>query len=156
MHKVITISLFALAFISGFVVLYNLNTIAYPTQNKSDSPNESDTPDAIQTWESKIDDQASVTVTVTPVDVGVESEKWKFHIVMSTHSVELDQDMMSVAVLVDDVGREYGPVRWEGAPPGGHHRDGVLTFNQILPVPKSLELTITDIGDSMRSFIWPL
>ena len=75
---------------------------------------------------------------------------------MDTHSVELDQDMLRIAVLVDDKDKEYKPLRWEGAEPGGHHREGVLIFNQIVPSPKSIKLKISSIGEAERNFIWQL
>jgi hypothetical protein len=72
---------------------------------------------------------------------------------MNTHSVELDQDMTKIAILVDDQGKEYKPISWEG-PVGGHHREGMLIFNQITPNPKSVELKISSIGGVVRSFTW--
>ena len=75
---------------------------------------------------------------------------------MSTHSVELDQDLTQVTVLVDDQGKEYKPLSWEGAI-GGHHREGTLIFDSITPIPKLIEMKIRDIdGISERSFKWDL
>ena len=74
---------------------------------------------------------------------------------MDTHSVELDQDMTKITVLVDDQGKEYKPLGWEGTV-GGHHREGMLIFNQITPTPKSVKLKISGIGDVVRSFVWQL
>ncbi|MDQ3099719.1 MAG: hypothetical protein M3Q44_08295 [bacterium] len=104
-------------------------------------------------WETKIDTQASVTVAVTPLDLSPQSIEWKFSIVMDTHSVELDNDMTKVVILVDGQGKEYKPLNWDGSV-GGHHRDGVLTFSQITPTPKSVELKIVGVGDIVRSFSW--
>ena len=148
--NILTISTLALAFIGGFLIFYNLKTVSTPpTQNNS---NVSDTS---QKWESKVDDQASVTITVTPTLLSVESGEWKFDVVMDTHSVELDQDMTKVAVLIDEQGKEYGALNWEG-PAGGHHREGILTFTKITPFPKSVELKISDIGGIVRIFNWQL
>ena len=58
-----------------------------------------------------------------------------------------------VARQIDDSGKEYKPIAWEG-PVGGHHREGMLIFNQITPNPKSVELKISNIGDVVRSFVW--
>lgn len=149
MNKAITIFT-TLVFIGGFLVFYNPKPSSTPAQNNSDV---SDSP---QKWESKIDEQASVTVTATPSDLGIESKEWKFDIVMSTHSVELDQDMTKVAVLIDDNRKEYSPVGWEGAPAGGHHREGILTFNKITPTPKFVELRMAGIGGVVRTFNWQL
>ena len=150
MNKTVTIFILALAFIGGFLVFYKPKPTSLPSQENS-SVSETQ-----QKWEPKIDDQASVTVTVTPTLLSEESREWKFDVVMSTHSVELDQDMTKVAILTDDSGKEYGPVRWEGAPTGGHHREGVLVFSPITPAPNSVELKITGIADTVRTFNWQL
>ena len=148
--KVVTVSILVLVLIGGFLIFYNPKTVSTPTQNNPDIS------DASQRWESKIDDQASVTVTVTPTMLSEESGEWKFNIVLSTHSVELNQDMTKIAALIDDSGKEYSPVRWEGASAGGHHREGVLIFNKITPSPKSVELRISDMGGVFRNFNWQL
>ena len=150
MNKAITIFVLALAFIGGFLVFYNPKPTSLPTQENSSVSGTQ------QKWESKIDDQASVTVTVTPIILSVESEEWKFDVVMDTHSVELDQDMTKVAILTDDSGKEYGPVRWEGALAGGHHREGILFFVPITPYPQHLKLNIKDVGGVQRLFSWTL
>ena len=150
MSKAITIFILALAFIGGFLVFYKPKPVSGPTEDNPLSGNTE------QKWESKIDEQVSVTVTVTPSDLGVESKEWKFDVVLNTHSVELDQDMTEVAALVDNSGNEYKPLRWEGAPAGGHHREGVLVFSPITPTPKSVELKITGIADAVRTFNWQL
>lgn len=109
---------------------------------------------ARQNWESKTDNQAEVSVTVTPIDVSAQSIEWKFNVVISTHSVELDHDMVKIGVLIDEQGKEYKALRWEGTPPGGHHREGVLVFEQIKSNPKLVELKISGIGNVVRSFSW--
>jgi hypothetical protein len=148
--NVLTISTLALAFIGGFLIFYNLKTVSTPpTQNNSDVSS------TVQKWESKVDDQASVTITVTPTLLSAESGEWKFDVVMDTHSVELDQDMTKVAVLIDEQRKEYRALNWEG-PTGGHHREGILTFTKITPSPKSVELKISDIGGVVRIFNWQL
>lgn len=134
-----TIIILILAFISGFLVFYNPKSVSNPTQ-----------------WETRTDNQAGIAVTVTPIELSAKSGEWKFDIVMDTHSVELDQDMAKVAALVDDRGKEYKPLRWEGAPAGGHHREGLLVFNQIAPTPKFVELKVSGIGGVARNFVWQL
>ena len=152
MKKSVITILSLVAFVGGFLIFYNLKTVPSPTQNNSEVL---DTP-TLQKWESKIDDQASVTVTITPSDLGVESKEWKFDVVISTHSVELDQDMTKIALLIDDSDKEYSPIRWEGAPAGGHHREGVLSFAPITPYPQHLRLNIKNIGGVQRLFSWIL
>ena len=60
MNKAITIFILALAFVGVFLVFYKPKPTSLPTQENSSVP------ETQQKWESKIDDQASVTVTVTP------------------------------------------------------------------------------------------
>jgi hypothetical protein len=149
MNKIVTISILVLAFVGGFFIFYNPKPVSNPAQESSLTPSPQ------QKWEAKIDEQENVTVTVTPIDLSSQSKEWKFDVIMDTHSVELDQDMTKVAVLIDDQGKEYKPLAWDG-PTGGHHREGTLTFARITPTPKSVELKITGIADVVRSFMWQL
>jgi len=141
MKKTLTVSILTLAFMGGFLVFYNSKPVPSP-----------------QKWESRIDDQENVTVTITPIAIDLSSEtaEWKFDVVLSTHSVELDQDMVQVAALVDDGGNEYKPLRWEGAPAGGHHREGLLIFSPVAPYPRNLKLIVNDVGGAQRLFEWTL
>lgn len=59
-----------------------------------------------------------------------------------------------VYALVAD-GKQYLPLGWDGAPPGGHHRKGTLRFKSIRPWPKEMELRIRLAADhAPRSFKW--
>lgn len=110
-----------------------------------------------QNLESKTDNQAGVAIVVTPVDTLPLGEEWKFNIVMDTHSVELDQDLTRIAILVDDQGREYQPLAWQGAEPGGHHREGALTFPALDATSAFVELQIKNVGGvAERIFKWNL
>ena len=105
-------------------------------------------------FETLSDTQGVVTVNVTPTLVSSKDLQWKFDVSFSTHSIELDQDITQISVLVDDKGKEYKPIRWEGSGPGGHHREGTLVFNQISPMPKSITLKILGVDAPVRSFVW--
>lgn len=151
-NKTLIILTLALAFLGGFLFFYRggptkkLTPIANQTNQQTTTK---------QTWETKTEEQESVTVVVTPIDLSPNSKEWKFDVGMNTHSVELDQDMTKIAVLVDDQGNEYKPLSWDG-PVGGHHREGVLIFNQITPSPKSVELKLSGIGSVVRIFKWSI
>jgi len=97
-------------------------------------------------------------VWVDVVPVQLESGKSaKFEIRMNTHSGDLSQDMVSVSTLKDDSGREYRPVEWQGSPPGGHHRTGVLEFPVLNGNTKYVTLVIRDVASiSERIFKWDL
>lgn len=100
--------------------------------------------------------EGSVTVKATPIDIS-NGEQWRFNIVLDTHSDELSQELAEVISLRDDKGNLYKAVSWEGSPPGGHHREGELVFSPISPKPKSISLTVKNIGGiAQRTFLWEL
>lgn len=137
---------FAVAVVS-LVFFAQETSVSKPTQDDSKTTNTD------QKYGSKVDDQENVTVTVTPVLPVADSGVLQFTIVMDTHSIELDQNMIDSTVLIDDQGIRYSPFNWEGSV-GGHHREGVLTFTKITTIPKSVELKISGIGGVDRSFVW--
>jgi hypothetical protein len=76
--------------------------------------------------------------------------------VFDTHTQQLKDELMKSAVLVAD-GKALAPAAWQGDPPGGHHRKGVLRFDAVTPRPKTMELTIARSGEpKARSFRWQL
>ena len=96
----------------------------------------------------------SVNVDVVPVKLS-SGQQVKFDVRMSTHSVELSQDMVVVSLLKDSNGQEYRPENWKGSPPGGHHRSGTLEFSAIKGNPDSVTLIISNIADvPERVFTW--
>lgn len=98
-----------------------------------------------------------VTVEVTPQDLAASAKSWDFKVVLDTHSGELNDDLVKTTTLLDGKGGRHAPVRWEGAGPGGHHRDGTLKFNPISPAPSAIELQIQRPGEPKpRSFRWQL
>jgi len=151
--KYIRFIMIGLAFVFLIYVIFVIyqNTAKKSEQNIPIPTNQEQTNK--QQWEPKTDDQASVNVVVTPVNLSRQSTEWEFDIVMDTHSVELNQDMTQNALLIGDDNKEYRPIKWNG-PVGGHHREGTLTFNPIMPAPKSITLKITGIGNVVRSFSW--
>jgi hypothetical protein len=96
-----------------------------------------------------------VTVKVTPKALGPGGGRWEFAVVLDTHSADLSDDLVQSASLVTDDGRRLMPLSWTGAPPGGHHREGVLAFDVALPSPKTFELHIQRSGEAApRVFRW--
>ena len=101
--------------------------------------------------------ERGVTVLVTPVSLARSASTWDFKVVFDTHSEELSDDVQRTAVLLAPNGATYKPMAWEGAPPGGHHREGLLRFAVIEPSPASIELQIQrPIESTPRSFRWQL
>ena len=98
-----------------------------------------------------------VTIKVTPKNLASNAGSWEFAIVLDTHSGNLNDDLVKTSLLLDGAGGRFAPVAWDGAPPGGHHREDVLRFRPISPQPQSIELQITRAGeDAPRSFRWQL
>lgn len=102
-------------------------------------------------------DAGGVRVVVTPKVLGPSAKLWEFEVVMDTHTKPLNENLAQVAALVDDAGRRHVPVAWQGDPPGGHHRKGILRFAAPAEMPTAIELQINSIGGgAMRSFRWDL
>src|SRR5262245_63158159 len=98
-----------------------------------------------------------VTVAVTPQNLAAGTKSWDFKIVLDTHSQDLKDDLVATAVLLDDKGVKHVPVAWEGAGPGGHHREGTLKFKPISPAPDAIELQIQRVGETKpRLFRWQI
>jgi len=98
-----------------------------------------------------------VTVAVTPQNLVASAKSWDFKVVLDTHSGELNDDFVKTTTLLDDKGGRHVPVQWEGAGPGGHHREGVLKFKPVSPTPATVDLQIKRMGEANpRSFRWQL
>ncbi|MBI5138196.1 MAG: hypothetical protein HZA95_00135 [Candidatus Vogelbacteria bacterium] len=108
-------------------------------------------------WETKTDSQLPVEVAVTPVEFGKEAKMWKFNVAFTTHSGSLDDDPTQVVVMTGDKGDTYRAISWDGPGPGGHHREGILSFNSITPITKYVDVKVNGVGDiEERSFRWNL
>lgn len=95
-----------------------------------------------------------VTVKVTPVSSG-NARQLEFSVVFDTHSAELNDDLLQTATLTTADGRKTKPVRWSGAAAGGHHREGVLSFDIAEPGGGAVELAIARPGEpAPRVFRW--
>ena len=107
--------------------------------------------------EAKTNDESGVQVEVRPVNVSDASARWTFSVALNTHSGDLGSDLAQSSALIGQNGKEYAPTAWEGDPPGGHHRRGVLKFAPITPRPGTLTLVIRSVGGvAERKFEWQL
>ena len=103
------------------------------------------------------DQAGGVTVKVTPRNLGRDAAVWEFSVVLDSHTQDLSQDVARSAALVDAQGVRHVPLGWEGAAPGGHHREGVLKFKPLAPEAQVVTLEIRGIGGtSVRTFRWQL
>jgi len=104
----------------------------------------------------QVSNEREIKVTATLQKIPNEAKTWDFEVVMETHTKALNDDLAKSSLLIAD-GKQYLPLSWEGAPPGGHHRKGKLRFKAIAPPPASVELQIRLAEDpSPRSFKWLL
>ncbi len=104
---------------------------------------------------SRTSDGGGVRVVVTPKTAEPGATVWEFEVVMDTHTKPLNEDLVQAAVLVDDSGRQYAPLAWQGDPPGGHHRKGILQFPLPVESFKIMELLISGVGEpGKRVFRW--
>jgi hypothetical protein len=98
-----------------------------------------------------------VGVSVKPTDVSANAATWKFEVTLTTHSGDLGDDLARTATLLDAAGKPQPAQGWDGDPPGGHHRKGVLQFKAPSPRPDALELRIQRSGEAApRKFSWKL
>lgn len=104
----------------------------------------------------QISNELEIKVTVALQDTSNKVNTWNFEVTLETHSRTLADDMTKSSVLMVD-GKQYQPSEWEGAPPEGHHRKGLLRFKVIVPPPRAVELQIRLAGDpTPRVFKWLL
>lgn len=105
-------------------------------------------------YQTKSNKKNSVRVDVRPVQL-LPGKTAKFEIRMNSHSGDLSQDLIAVCSLKDSSGREYQPTNWDGSPPGGHHRSGVLEFSDLAEGAKSITLVIREVANvPERVFNW--
>jgi len=98
----------------------------------------------------------SVRIDVTPLQLE-SGRPTRFEMRLNTHTVELNHNLTEIAELRDDKDSEYQPVKWEGSPPGGHHRSGFLEFPNLGASVTSVVLILRDVaGVPVREFRWPL
>ncbi|KKR72291.1 MAG: hypothetical protein UU81_C0044G0016 [Microgenomates group bacterium GW2011_GWC1_41_8] len=145
------ITIFTLAIIIVGTALY------YVISNRANSSNSSGFPTQIEKTALQIQTltDGAVTYKVIPKDLTTSATTWDFDVSIDTHTGSLDQDLVDIARLVDNKGNEYKATMWEGAAPGGHHREGILKFSPISPRPAFVELKIqTTSSTENNSLRW--
>ena len=101
--------------------------------------------------------EGQVRVSVAPESLSKTADTWRFAVQFNTHTTPITQDMVAVASLSGGNGAGEKPAAWEGDPPGGHHRRGVLVFKPIKPMPATITLHIREVGGvADRVFTWNL
>lgn len=111
---------------------------------------------AVYEYAPKISIERGIKVTAALQNIPSGAKTWDFLVTLESHTQDLSDDLSKSSMLIAD-GKQYTPLGWEGAPPGGHHRKGILHFKAISPQPASVELQIDLAGDrAARSFKWLL
>lgn len=111
--------------------------------------------------ETRVDEQGTVIVSVTPLNLSSPGTTLDFEVILETHSVDLSMDLAALATLTNDNGRTVKPTSWDG-PQGGHHVAGTLSFpteangELLLADASGLTLTINNVDAPERVFTWEL
>jgi hypothetical protein len=101
------------------------------------------------------DNRNAVSVKATPLPFE-SNEQINIELKLDTHSVDLYYKLDEISLLEDSTGSTYKATKWNGSPPGGHHRSGTLTFPPVEGSTNYLKLTISDINGVDRVFTWNL
>ena len=102
--------------------------------------------------EPQIVSAGEIDITIEPVQL--DDDGAAFGIALDTHSVELSSDLAGDARL--EVGGAAWPATaWDGDGPGGHHREGTLTFAATGPATGSVRLTLAGFGEPVEA-TWEL
>ena len=151
--------------IAGLVLLTSVllaacgGTTAAPTLNNAgQATSASSTPNSKteSAFVAQTVEGGSVAVQVTPLKMQ-PTAPLEFDIVIDTHSVELNDDMMKAVVLRDDSGMEFTPSAWEGPGAGGHHREGKIKFAPLTMNTQALTLVVKNVaGVPERLYTWEL
>ena len=105
-------------------------------------------------YKQQIDEKGSVVVEVTPISLASENNT-SFTLSFTTHSGDLNYDVVAIAKLTDNKGNTYNPISWTGGK-GGHHIEGTLTFPKLSQEASTVTLTIPGIDNQDRVFEWKL
>lgn len=113
--------------------------------------------DIESTLEEKTSREGAVTVKVTPRSLAPGAQGWDFDVTLDTHTQPLTEDLVDATTLIDAAGNVHAPIGWEGDPPGGHHRQGLLRFRPPTGDQGVVELRMQGVGGiPVRVFRWQL
>ncbi len=97
--------------------------------------------------------QNGVEVKATPI---LSNSHIAFKIAFDTHQTELDFSVQKIAYVMDERGKKYFPVSWDGSALGGHHRSGILRFDSIPSKMAIVTLVLQNVGGVDRIFRWEM
>lgn len=137
----------------SIVLRMNRNVLVLPDKQKQNIT--SITPDTSKFITQK-NEEGNVTVIAIPEILTIYKPPI-FKLTFDTHTVDLSFNVAAVSKLIDDTGKIYINVRWDGTPPGGHHRTGTLVFQEPLQQTKYVDLVIMRVsGIQERRMRWKL
>lgn len=141
-----------LIIIFGFLIINKFAT----TNNRQSAVEKEIVSTQNNSYKSQTNVGGNVTVEVVPIDLAV-GKPTKFSVSFNTHSVSLDFDVAKIALLTDSQGNIYTDTVWLGAPAGGHHRSGTLSFTKPLANKGKVILVLQNIAEiSQREFSWKI
>lgn len=136
---------------------WNRDTAPPASSPSSGSVAEAGTPERAEPaiLQSKTDSQGDVDITLTPRFGEDPQNPFKVEVEINTHSIELGDDLAQAIELRDARGTMYKPQVYEGDPPGGHHRKGVVRFEKLDLRSESFEIEVRGVGGiQVRTFRW--
>ena len=142
--------------IIGLGIIAAVGALAFFISQRNDPipPFETNTENASQNiYDSQTNSEGAVSISVAP---RIVSERiLEFELTLDTHVGDLSEDLAAASVLVGPTGKEYKAVSWEGDPPGGHHRKGIIKFNSPSERLGTIVLKIRGVGGvPERIFQW--
>lgn len=142
--------LLALVISLGIIVFVVLRL---PNQTKTQTQIQQKSNSSVS-YQPQINEKGSVVVEATPLSLSAK-DNVSFSVTLTTHSGDLDYDLLAISKLTDNKGNVYSPLSWTGGR-GGHHISGKLTFPKLSQGALSVILTISKIDNQDRVFIWDL
>ncbi len=153
LKKILIIAAPLLALAVLIITIYFIIKTRNVTNNTDNSNVNSVTQSATNNLATKIDTQGGVSFEATPLDFSLDKQV-RFDVKITTHSGSLDFDPKAISTLGDNQGNQYPALGWQGSPPGGHHRSGILLFPKLNSGVKKIKRTIKDTY--IRTFEWNL
>lgn len=112
---------------------------------------DADADDAASGLETRNVSAGEVDVTMEPVQL--DQQGAVFTIVLDTHAGDLSADLTRATL---EVGGTPWPIEaWSGDGPGGHHREGELSFESVGPATGTAILTLPELPEPVET-AWDL
>lgn len=94
-------------------------------------------------------------IDVTMTALVLDATGAQFRLALDTHTASLNVDLPGSAQLWV-AGRSAGTGTWDGAGPGGHHREGTLRFTTAIPAGARVDLRLTGLpGEAVGTWTAP-